>query len=259
MRIYYLSTLLLIIHFSSFCQNHIGGVVYSSENYESIAGAHILNITNDEVDFSSEEGKFRILAKVGDTLKITFVGFKSEFRIIEKIDFQSVLLTPEVIQLDEIQVYNLPKDEHEFKREVVKMGVLEIDSIIPFGVTPGKPKGEIPKLYERETNLKFGANENFWPTLTLPLSYFTKKFSKKHKAKRDYYEVKAAKDQQILSSRKFNKEIVTKLTGMKGEELMEFISFMKLSSDYIAESTDYEIAKKIIDLHKKYSTKSKIE
>jgi hypothetical protein len=259
MRICYLSTLLLIIQFSSVCQTHIEGVVYSSDNYKPISGAHILNVTNDKIDFSSEGGKFRILATVGDTLRITFVGFKTECKIIEKLDFQSILLTPEVIQLDEIQVFNLPKDEYEFKREIVKMGVLELDSLIPLGVTPGKPKGEIPKLYESGSGFEFGANENFWPTLTFPMSYFTKKFSKRHKAKRDYYELKASKDAQILNSKKFNKALVTKLTGFKGQELMKFMSFMKLNNDFVTKSTDYEIAKKIIVLHKEYSAKSKME
>jgi len=132
------------------------------------------------------------------------------------------MLVPEIMQLEEVKVYNLPQNHYDFKREMIDMGVVEIDSFIPFGVNPGKPKGKIPKLYERGTDIKFGANENFWPTFTLPLSYLTKKFSKIHKAKRDYFELKASEDQRIRNDKKFSKEIVTKLTGLKGEELMAF-------------------------------------
>jgi len=49
----------LLIHFSAFNQDFSQGVVYSSENIEVIKGAHIFNVSNDNVDFTSEEGSFK--------------------------------------------------------------------------------------------------------------------------------------------------------------------------------------------------------
>ncbi len=221
-----------------------------------------MNLLNQEKHIlkpSTENGKFQITSEIGDTLLVSYVGFKSKQLILENYDFQLITLIPDVIELEEVRVTNLPADEHQFKRKIINQGVVEIDSFIPFGITPGKPKGPIPKLYERETNVLFGANEQFWPSLTIPMSYFTKKFSKKHKAKRDYYELKASKEQLILNEKKYNKELVSRLTGLKNEELMGFMSYMNLENDFITVATDYEIAKKIIDSYKEYSLKFNVD
>lgn len=255
MRILFIGIFIILGIQSLIGQNQKEGLILTSENYETIEGAHILNVSNGKLAFSSGNGKFEIISEIGDTLSVSYVGFKSNHLIVEDFDFQLITLVPDIIELNEVRVTNFPEDENQFKRKIINQGIVEIDSFIPFGVTPGKPKGKIPKLYERESDILFGANEEFDPTLTIPLSYFTKKFSKKHKAKRDYYELKASKDQQILNQKKYNKELIERLTGLKPEEIMDFMSFMNLDSDFITAATDYEIAKKIIDSYKEYSLK----
>lgn len=228
-------------------QNQIKGIVSSSEDYQLIEGAHIINVTKQKLTFTSEEGYFELNAEIGDTIKISNVSFKASSFVVQDFEFKMINLIPNVIQLNEVKVTNFPKNENEFKRSVINLGVVEVDSFIPFGVKPGKPKGRIPKLYERETDLVFGADEKFNPSLTIPISYFTKKFSKKHKAKRDYYELKASKEQFFANEKKYNKELVTELTGLKGDELMDFMSYLDFQYEFLTESNDYEIVKAILD------------
>ncbi|WP_375580972.1 carboxypeptidase-like regulatory domain-containing protein [Marivirga tractuosa] len=240
-------------------QSLIEGVVHTSKDFKAIEGVHISNISKEKLTFTSANGEFKINSEIGDTLIISYVGMKSKQLIVKSFDFQFITLKSDIIELEEVKVTNIPENQYKFKRKIVDMGIVEIDSFIPFGVTPGKPKDPIPKLYERETNVLFGANDQFWPTLTIPMSYFTKKYSKKHKAKRGYYELKASKDQQILNNKKFNKEIVSNLTGLKGEKLLRFMSFMNLSNDFITKATDYEIAKKVLDSYKDYFSKLEMD
>lgn len=233
-------------------QNQIKGIVSSSEDYQLIKGAHIINITKQKLTFTSAEGYFELNAEIGDTIKISNVSFKPSSFIVQDLEFKIINLIPNVIQLKEVKVTNFPENEKDFKRSVINLGVVEIDSFIPFGVNPGKPKGRVPKLYERETDVVFGADENFNPSMTIPISYFTKKYSKKHKAKRDYYELKASKEQIAANEKKYNKQLVTELTGLKGNELMDFMSFLDFNYDFLTESNDYEVVKTIMDKFEEY-------
>jgi hypothetical protein len=192
--------IILIVTFFTFIpnlmlgQNQIKGVVISSEDYQFIEGAHIVNITKQKLTFTSAKGYFKLKADIGDTIKISNVSFKSANMVVQDFEFKMIYLIPNIIQLEEVKVTSFPENEKEFKKRIIDLGVVEIDSLIPLGVNPGKPKGRIPKLYDRETDVVFGADENFDPSMTVPISYFTKKYSKKHKAKRDYYELKASKE-----------------------------------------------------------------
>lgn len=259
MRVLFTGIFILFGAQSLFSQSQVEGIIFSSDGHKTIEGAHISNISRGKLAFTAENGKFQINSEIGDTLIISYVGFKSRKVILKGYDFQLISLNPDVMELKEVRVTNLPEDENQFKRRIINQEMVEIDSFIPFGVTPGKPKGKIPKQYERETEVVFGADDQFNPSLTIPISYFTKKYSKKHKAQRDYYELKASKDQLILNQKKYNKKIVTRLTGLKEDQLMSFMSFMNLGYDFITTATDYEIAKEIIDSYKEYRAKVKLD
>ncbi|WP_340152319.1 hypothetical protein [uncultured Marivirga sp.] len=255
MRIVFIVAICVFIPSLLWGQDQITGVVFSSEDYQVIEGAHILNVSQQKLTFTSENGYFNLIANIGDTIKISNVSFKSSNFVVQEFDFKMISLHPNVIQLKEVKVTNLPEDENDFKRRLMDLGVLEIDSFIPFGVNAAKPKGRIPKLYNRETDVVFGADENFNPSITVPISYFTKKFSKKHKAKRDYYELKASKEQVFANSEKYNKELVTKLTGLTAKELMDFMEYLDFDYDFLSKSSDYEVVKTILDKFEEYSSK----
>ncbi|ADR23316.1 hypothetical protein MATR_28350 [Marivirga tractuosa] len=259
MRILFTGIFIFIGSQSILSQNQFAGFILSSEDFSSIEGAHILNVSKGKLAFTKSKGEFQIPADIGDTLSISYVGFQSKQIIIENFDFKVFSLKPEVVELKEVQVTRTPEDEYRFKKRIIKQEMIETEPFIPFGVTPGKPKGKIPKQYERKTEVVFGADEQFNPSVTIPISYFTKKYSKKHKAKRDYFELKASKEQRILNQKKYNKEMITRLTGLKNRQLMDFMSFMNLNKDFISAATDYEIVKTILDSYKKYQAKISLE
>lgn len=240
-----------------FSQSLIDGMIRSSDNQELIAGTHILNLSNNKLAFSSEEGVFKIFADIGDTLSFSHIGFEGKLIVIKHLKLQSITLTPKAIQLEEVRVSNLPENEYQFKRRLLQLEVVDSEPFVPFGVTPAQPKGKIPKLYERASGFVWGADENFWPSVTMPISVLTKKFSKKHKAKRDYYELKASKEQLIMNDKEYNKTIISNLTGLEGEELMSFMSFLNFDQSFVKQATSYEIAKAVLDLYKEYKLQSK--
>jgi len=82
--------------------------LYGSVNDKitTIYNAHIINLTTKHGTFSNQSGEFRILAKVNDSLKISFVGYKSIHIKVNTNHFgiqkNSFKLHKQAYELDEI-------------------------------------------------------------------------------------------------------------------------------------------------------------
>ena len=72
----------------------------------AVANAHIINKKTNQGTYTNEEGEFRILAKVNDSLQISFVGYKTTFLIVKIKHFgmfkNNIYLEKETLELDEI-------------------------------------------------------------------------------------------------------------------------------------------------------------
>lgn len=75
-------------------------------NIETISNAHIININTNQGTYTNNDGEFRILAKPSDSLKISFVGYKTNYFVVNSNHFSikqnSFLLTKKLIELDEV-------------------------------------------------------------------------------------------------------------------------------------------------------------
>lgn len=73
-----------------------------------LSGTHIINITTKNATYSNENGEFRIPVKVGDTLKITSIGYKTLFITSSEkhlsIAKNRFKMTRDIVELDEIKV-----------------------------------------------------------------------------------------------------------------------------------------------------------
>lgn len=224
----------------------IKGTLSSSLDSSSIESAHVINISQHKMTTTDQKGAFTIDATPGDTLYISNINFKSrKFVIRDYLELQ-LIMEPIHIELKEVIVTEFPKNSDDFKDKMIDLPIINPNDSLPFGVTPGKEKGPVPKMYERETKLIYNGG------IGLPISFFTKKFSKRHKAERDYYEAKAEMGTTITNAKKYNRELVTQLTSLEDEALTVFMGFMNLSVDFINISSEYEIAIKILNEYKAY-------
>ncbi len=71
-----------------------------------VSNAHIINLKTNQGTYTNEEGEFRILAKVNDSLQISFVGYKTTFFKVKIKNFglfqNEIILEKEALELDEI-------------------------------------------------------------------------------------------------------------------------------------------------------------
>ena len=226
------------------------GVVKSSEDKLPIEGTHIVNTTSNKMAVSDENGRFHLIAEIGDTLIVSNVNFNTKQFVINNSSFLNISLNPASIQLQEVRVSNLPETEAEFRNRLVKMGVQDDDTFVISGMPPSKPKGKIPKNYDPSytNSVKYAINK--------PISFITKKLSKSHKNKVKYYQTVANQGTTISNNKKYNPEIVRELTGLEGDKLNDFIQYLDFDPAFVNRSSEYEIAARILKEFDYYKTKS---
>lgn len=76
------------------------------DNIDVIGNAHIINLNTNQGTYTNENGEFRVLAKLNDSLKISFVGYKTKYVVVKSNNFgmqlNSFTLEKEVVELDEV-------------------------------------------------------------------------------------------------------------------------------------------------------------
>jgi len=240
MRIVFLILFLFPITFLVQAQE-VEGEITSSADSQPIEGVHILNRTSHKMAISDEYGHFSIIANQGDTLVVSNINFNSKQFIFNEEKFLKITLNPAVIQLEEVRVSNMPETEADFRNKIIDMGEVEDDSFVPFGMKPNKPMGKVPKNYDLNYTNSLGY------AINKPISFLVKKISKSHKNKVKYYQTVANQGNVIANNKKFNPEIVEELTGLKNDELTDFIQYLDLDPAFIQRSTEYEIAARILE------------
>jgi hypothetical protein len=234
-------TFILLFSIISFVQaQEIEGEVSSSSDNLPIEGSHIVNTTANKMAISDEKGRFHLLAKKGDTLVVSNINFNTKQFIVNNEAFLKISLNPAVIQLDEIRVTNLPETEAAFRKKLLDMEEIEDNSIKIDGLMPTKPKGKIPKNYDPNYTNSIGY------AINKPISFIVKKLSKSHKNKVKYYQTVANHGNTISNSKKYNPQIVEELTGLKGDDLTNFIQYLDMDPAFVKRSSEYEIAAHIL-------------
>ncbi|WP_041649942.1 carboxypeptidase-like regulatory domain-containing protein [Marivirga tractuosa] len=226
------------------------GEITSSADSSPIEGTHIVNTTANRMAISDENGSFYLIAKEGDTLVVSNVNYNTKQFIVKNSKFLTISLNPASIQLEEVRVSNLPETEADFRNRIVKMGVQADNSFEIAGMPPAKSKGKIPKNYDPDYTNSVGY------AINKPISFIVKKISKAHKNKLKYYQTVANKESTISNSKKYNPEIVSELTGLKGDELTDFIQYLDLDPAFVKRSSEYDIAVRILKEFDYYKTDS---
>ncbi len=229
----------------------VRGYLLSTEDSTAIEGAHLVNASQNTMTTSSDKGFFDLKGDQGDTIIISNVNFNTRQLIINEFKEVKVWLNPAKIQLEEVEVTNLPVTASEFRQRLVDMPMQSNGNFLPMGVTPGKPMGVIPKNYDSKANNSLGY------AITKPISFIQKKLSKHHKAKVKYYETIAAEGKNISNDRKYNRDLVADLTGLKEDELTKFMNFIYIDESFISRSTEYDIALRILSEFENYKNQSK--
>ncbi|WMN11325.1 hypothetical protein QYS49_37965 [Marivirga salinae] len=250
--------IILIIAFSvlSFshlkAQKQLKGLLIDEDTNDPIEGSHIINLSKKTIAISNQNGQFSIQAQSFDTLLISNINYHRKEFILKEINPVVIYMTPLIIQLDEVEVSNRPKNSSVFSEKLKNMENQDDKGFRIYGVPQAKPMAEIPPLFQEDNSLRFWENGRILPPATIDIYVIPKMFSRKYKAKMKYYALKAEKDDRIIYNKRFNRNIVKGIVGLEGNLLTDFISFMDVEEEFIKSSTDYEIMVFIKDKYNEF-------
>ncbi|MEM7297137.1 MAG: carboxypeptidase-like regulatory domain-containing protein [Bacteroidota bacterium] len=234
---------LLLVSLAGFSQrNYIYGVVRDSASNQDMIGAHARNINAGLLTSTDPYGKFKIPAKVGDTLVLSSMGHqtlawvaKEEWFNEEEIEF---LLPVNTIYLDEVVVGEFPEYER-FKDQIINTEV-EDTTFQVYGV---------PIVKMKEHN-QLEKNQYLNPAYVFfhPLSALHHSVSKKEREKRKMQQIRKQSFATERAQLKFTRDWVSESTKLEGDKLTSFIAYCNFSTEYIAATPIYMIHERMMAL-----------
>ena len=217
-------------------QYSLKGKLIDEETSEVIPFAHVTNLDLKLRSSSDSSGLFTIPAREGDSLLITNVAY-GRLVVVAPAEPESGSrllfgIAPNVYELEEVVIKRFPS-EYELKQQILGLQLAEEKG----------PDMQIPEGY-RERPVP---SENASFNLGSPVSAIASQFSKKERGRAFAAELKAKEARMAVIKRKFNREIVQKITKLEDEgQLDAFMQYCVLSEDFLFNASDYEIHKAVI-------------
>ena len=216
-----------------------------------VAHAHIMLLAKGQGAISNEKGLFRVSAGRADTLIISAVGYRRlGFKCDEHIEGTGEVfafyLQPESYSIDSV-VVNRYKSYYNFIKDVVTREI---------------PLTEEEQRIEKLTQVINDVNTD---SLIMPVQYPYEVQSLKIASKTLYF----GEDWYSKQRKKINRKIkrdqkmqpiyeiisaegIERLTNLKGSQAIEFLVFCNFSNRFLENSTEYEVAKAVLDKYEEY-------
>jgi hypothetical protein len=210
------------------------GRAVTSDSLKPVPYAHVINFNSGGTAVTSETGEFSLLVTIGDSVRVSAVGFHTEWIKIPETDKNEILIeilmVPKIYELKEVTV---SKYRHidEFKKAFLELKLPD-----------NKPELQITGLskYEVTSNI-VNSGTGVGAVISGPFSALYDKYSKhaKEVAKLNQYKIRN-QEEAIFRSR-YNPNSVGKITGLEGANLEKFMKFCNLTANFVANATDYQL------------------
>jgi hypothetical protein len=221
------------------------GIIVNEHTFDYIPLVHIYNERTRRTSVSDTSGYFEVSVSRGDTLVFSAIGFFlkavliTDSMLMEKSVF--IELTPRKYEILEARVYALGTYE-QFKQKVLALKLQETktDKLRKSLYDISRQIGGEVKYQQDMDKLARGVIYSV-PILTPEeiAMIKLKKIREKEKIRNIIYE-------------KFNPDIVGELTGLEGDELIEFMVFCNFSEKYLLETNQYYILVKVLEKLEKF-------
>ncbi len=215
--------------------------VLEGETLKPVAFANVLSLKTKDGTICSFDGYFELPLDITDTLVVSAIGFEKEYVLVNSItkpdgSYKPIRLMTKTYHIATVNIYDLrwQKFKDEFTAE--KM-----------------PKWAGNKYYWLESILSADQLKEIRtmprPTPGIPISVFNT-YYQKQLVKVAALEEKAKVEKKIAE--KFSPILVQKITGLEGEELIDFIVYCNFSDFFLLHSDISTIIWQINHLFKQY-------
>ncbi len=256
MRLYLFISLVFISLFSTIVNAQtfkdsslvkVSGIIVGSDSVTPISYVNIINKRTNKGTISDTTGFFSISILQTDTIFFSSLSFeKKPFYLTDTLCLASyffkVIMNDKNYKLAVIDVYALSK-QSQFRYDFVHLDL------------PEHLYGK--KIYIQGIPHYDGPRDLDAPLIGSPISYFYSRFSKREKSKRKLKQLEKQDAINKIIDSKYNKEIVSNLTGLKEEKLNEFMKFCDFDNQYLLKNKEYDIYIKIMQNYKKFKSKTR--
>jgi hypothetical protein len=216
------------------------GIIVNEHTFEYVSLVHIYNERTHRTTVSDTSGYFSVRVSRGDTLVFSAIGYFLKAVCITDSMLQEesvfVELLPREYEIPEARVYALGTYE-QFKQKVLALKLPETrtDKLRKSLYDISRQTGKEVKYQQDMDKLARGVLYSI-PILSPEEIEMIKlkKIKEKEKINNIIYE-------------KFNPEIVGDLTGLEGDELIEFMVFCNFSEKYLLETNQYYILVRVLE------------
>jgi hypothetical protein len=207
-----------------------------------LSNVHVIDLNTRTGTITSSDGLYRLPVYAKDTVRFSSVGYKTTLLIMAGTADQVLLanfqLITDTLNLTEIVIRPYPKDLQTLKREFLSLELTE------------EPKVD---LHMDEIEIQGPVNSGM--VISGPFTALYEAFSRHAKIMRKYESLIRQDNLKLLVSKRYNMDIVQKITGLKDEqEVLEFMEFCNLEPEFILRVNDYDLFCAVNDCLKKFMT-----
>jgi hypothetical protein len=220
----------------------------NAKNNEPVIFANIINSKSLTGAISDSAGFFIILADHADMLRITSIGYQPRMFLVN--DSMRFLFYVPQIKLQE-KIYELGNVDVHF------LGTYQEFKYRILHTSPGIEVSKINRRLQKEIDSLTSLPVNDLPTFSLgsPVTMVYMLFSKEGKELRKYQEALEKQPDENIINAKFNRTLLEAITGLKGEELNEFLLKYRPPDSFILSASEYELHEKILQNLEEYKKK----
>lgn len=219
MKRFTFSVILIFIGVKLFAQQEpLAGLVFDKDTKQRLSRVNITNLRTNQTIYNNSKGEFSIVVKTGDVLVSKLSNYKTDTL---KITNQNAL----VIYLQRLAI---PLPEVLFKDSVLlaKAKYEEAKKAFNQAVRLGNDK-DILNISNGNVGLGIDA---LWSA-----------FSKEGKNARRLMEIMERDYQNNMIDQIFNKDLVSRVTGLKGDKLLSFMLNFRPSYNFVMQANEYTL------------------
>lgn len=227
--------------------------IVDNKDHHPIVFAQVINKNMRWGVVSDTLGLFSLSANMTDTLYISAIGYYPTFiavseALIRQIRIAEIPLEEQVYEVGQVNVYSLGTYE-QFKYKVIHSNPPP-NNLQKVNENIQKEIAKIPRHpLQEQMSIPLGS----------PVTAVYMWLSKEGKGQKKFQKAKEEHKLFVATNLRFNRDIVSKATGLTGDMLDRFMTFCRPDFGFILTATDYDIYKRILEDYelfmKKYGNK----
>jgi hypothetical protein len=229
--IFSLVAFLLLFSLQSNAQQFLTGKVFKKNSTEALVSVSIHNISAQRYDLSEESGSYRIQVVPGDHVSFSSVGYMAD-----TVTVTAAMLTGDFPVYLDVRAQTL---------KAVRVGEFsnyQLDSM--------DRRKEYAWVYDHGNTPRM-EHERKGDGVGVTLNIFRNASAKEKQRERLEKRLAKEEEEYYIDSR-YNKDLVTKITRLKGDSLQQFMTKYRPSFDYCRRAANVDILVYINDSYKQY-------